>query len=356
MADKDRPDDAPQLELPSLGSMFRRKKKGAPAPASSGTDRPNAPTAEDFERLVQAPKEPVEAPVVEAPAAEAPAAEVAEVAESVPAEAPVEADEQVGEVVVPAEPVNEAEATAVIPVAEPELAPAVEPVVEPVAAAKPAVVEPVVETEPAAEPEVAQAPVVEAPAAEAAPQRGRFGKRKEPVAAAASAAAAAPALSSETSTAVDEEPTAALHADEVDADDESADDGWRFLSLPELSGPIAAAITGAVVGLLGVGLTYFGMAGCEAIKGTSSCGGSGIGVLILILIALVAVGSLLLTAWKITDPTSTSFLAVGLLAVICLLFLIEVLMSPAMIVVVPIITVVTFLASHWVTTNFVEDE
>src|SRR3546814_11677375 len=70
------------------------------------------------------------------------------------------------------------------------------------------------------------------------------------------------------------------------------------------------------------------------------------------MIILIALGSSLLGAWKVVDPTSTSFLAVGLLAVIALLFLIRVIFSPWMIVVIPLVAVVTYTASHWLTSLF----
>ena len=65
-------------------------------------------------------------------------------------------------------------------------------------------------------------------------------------------------------------------------------------------------------------------------------------------------GSYLLKAWRLPDPTSTSFLGVGLVAVFVLLFLLSSLDSIWMIVVVPVLTGVTYLISLWVTTAFVE--
>src|SRR3546814_13721799 len=102
-------------------------------------------------------------------------------------------------------------------------------------------------------------------------------------------------------------------------------------------------------------LTYGPLGGCEVIQGTSSCGSPGFFLLAAIMIILIALGSSLLGAWKVVDPTSTSFLAVGLLAVIALLFLIRVIFSPWMIVVIPLVAVVTYTASHWLTSLF-EDE
>lgn len=129
---------------------------------------------------------------------------------------------------------------------------------------------------------------------------------------------------------------------------------FRKLELPQLPGRQAAAATGLVVGLLGVGATYLSLRLCSVIKGTTSCGAPGLLLLLAILIALVVVGGALLRAFHVPDPVSTSFLAVGVLAVIALLFLIQVLLSWTMVIVIPVASVVTYLLSHWVTTAFIE--
>jgi hypothetical protein len=126
----------------------------------------------------------------------------------------------------------------------------------------------------------------------------------------------------------------------------------RSFTLPAVDGRVAAAITGVVVGLLAVGLTYLGLLGCEGLNGTQSCGGPGLFMLVLILALLVAAGTLLLKAWRIRDALSTSLLGVGLVTVICLLFLIGVLFSPWMFVVIPLVAGATFTLAHWVTATY----
>ncbi|GAB3854505.1 hypothetical protein GCM10028801_08740 [Nocardioides maradonensis] len=117
----------------------------------------------------------------------------------------------------------------------------------------------------------------------------------------------------------------------------------------------AAAVTGLVVGGAMVLLTWLSLRGCEAVRGTSSCGGGPGFVLLLITFVLcVYLGSALLKAFVIPDPGSSSFLAVGLVAVVSLLFLIKVITSWPMIVVIPILSVVAYLASVWVTETFVD--
>ena len=117
---------------------------------------------------------------------------------------------------------------------------------------------------------------------------------------------------------------------------------------------IAAIVTGLVVGLLGVGMAYVASRGCEIVRGVGSCGGIGLLALLAVLAIEVVLGAVLLKARRLTDPASTSFLGVGLVAVFVLLFLLSSLDSIWMIVVIPVLTAVTFLISLWVTTTFVE--
>jgi hypothetical protein len=125
-------------------------------------------------------------------------------------------------------------------------------------------------------------------------------------------------------------------------------------SLPAITGWVAAAVTGVVIGLLLVGMTAGSLQACESVRGTSTCGGSGVLILTLILAVLVALGGLLLRIFGVPDPGSTSFLALGMVAVISLLFLLDVLLSWWMLLVIPAISVAMYLLAYWVTTAFVE--
>jgi hypothetical protein len=125
-------------------------------------------------------------------------------------------------------------------------------------------------------------------------------------------------------------------------------------NLPPLSGYVAAAVTGVVIGLMMVALTAGSLETCEVVRGTSSCGGAGIWFLIAILVAMILLGGSLLRLFGVPDPGSSSFLAVGLVAVIALLFLIEVILSWWMVLVIPAVSAATYVLSHWVTTAFVE--
>lgn len=124
----------------------------------------------------------------------------------------------------------------------------------------------------------------------------------------------------------------------------------RGLRLPALGGYAASVTSGVLVGVLTVGLTWAGFRLCEVVQGTSSCGKPGILLLLAILLAMVLLGKTLLRAWSVPEPGSTSFLAVGLLAVMILLFLVGTIFSWWMIIAVPAIAAGTFALAHWVTT------
>ncbi|MBD8870967.1 hypothetical protein [Nocardioides donggukensis] len=281
--DQDR--DQPSLELPSLGSMLRRRKS-PPEPAAE-------PEPVDVEQPTVAEATPTEEPTLAGGTEEPTAVDQPAVSESTEPREPVAADAVA--------PVGAREAEAPASAPAPEESAAVDP--------------------PAAQP---SAPA--APAAQATDQTGRDDELADGDAA----------------------------QDEGTAETSGAGTGFALPSLPPLAARVAAPVTGVVVGLLAVGATYLALAGCELARGTSSCGGPGLFLLLAIMTALILVGGALLRAWDVPDPGSTSFLAVGLLAVVVLLLLLDAVFSPWMLLVVPLVTAAAFAASHWVTTAFVE--
>jgi hypothetical protein len=125
---------------------------------------------------------------------------------------------------------------------------------------------------------------------------------------------------------------------------------------PVLSAGAASLLVGAVVGAVGTGLTWAALQGCEALRGTDSCGGPGLLVLVAILALMVIAGALLLKALRVTEPNATSFLGVGLMTVIVLVTLMESLFSAWMFLAVPVLTALSYLAAQWVSTRFVDTE
>lgn len=129
------------------------------------------------------------------------------------------------------------------------------------------------------------------------------------------------------------------------------------LPLPALSGIPAAALTGLVVGGLAVLLTWLSTTACDAVRGTSSCGGGpGFLILVAVLVVLAYAGALLLGAFGVPAAGSTSVLAVGITAVLVMLFLLDSIDDGWMVIAVPVVAVIAYVGSWWVTNAVVENE
>ena len=128
----------------------------------------------------------------------------------------------------------------------------------------------------------------------------------------------------------------------------------RDFTLPALPALQAALAVGALIGLLAVLLTFASLKLCELVRGTDSCGGPGLLLLVATLVMLTYVGGWLLRGFGIDDPGSTSFLAVGLLAVLAMLFFLDVIYNWWMVIVIPLVAMATYALSWWVTTRFVD--
>jgi hypothetical protein len=121
-----------------------------------------------------------------------------------------------------------------------------------------------------------------------------------------------------------------------------------------LPGPIAAIVTGAVVGLVLVGLTAASLHLCSVLRGTSSCGKPGVLLLLLITVVVIVLGSLLLRLTGVAPTASTSVLGIALLDVLILIALLPVLDEWWVVITVPVVAMVCYLAAWWLTTTYVE--
>lgn len=128
----------------------------------------------------------------------------------------------------------------------------------------------------------------------------------------------------------------------------------REFALPAIGGMAASILTGLLVGLLTVGLTWASLRLCEVVQGTPSCGNAGFFLLLAIMVTMVLVGQVLLRAFRVTDPGSTSFLGMGLMTVVALVFLVDLLFLWWMVLVIPAVAMASYALAHWVTTSLVE--
>ena len=162
------------------------------------------------------------------------------------------------------------------------------------------------------------------------------------------------------STRPDEPPTAVVPIVEPEADEAPAEPagpkrrGSRQLPTIALSGIPAAAVTGVVIGGLAVLLAWLATSACDVVRGTSSCGGGpGLLILVVVLVALAYAGGALLRVFGAPDAGSTSILAVGIMAVLVLVFLLGSIDEWWMAIAIPVAAVIAFCASWWVTSAVV---
>ena len=376
----------PNLELPSLLGFGRKRKRKGRAEPTEATEAPEAPqtpvpapdtAASGSEPPVDTPAVVAQAPVTEEP--------VARRLPPVPPPArrpPPVPPPPAAPAAPPAAPVSATEETRVLPAARVEPPPAEPTRVEP-APAEPAPVEPAVSSavEPptTSEAEELQRPVEPPPPMPAVETETPASGPVEPLTTpdpvhpgAVGGTAGTPA----TAAVAPREVPVAAHADGpvggatavqggqpaqvVVLHDEAADDvdpaprQRRSFRLPAVDSRLAVALTGLVVGLLSVVLSWTTLRGCEVVRGVGSCGGIGLFALLAIVAIEIVLGAVMLRLWGITDPTGTSFLGVGLVAVVALLFFLSSLESSWMLLVIPLLSAVAFLVSWWVTTSFVE--
>lgn len=131
----------------------------------------------------------------------------------------------------------------------------------------------------------------------------------------------------------------------------------RARPAPPVTGLPAALLTGLLVGVLAVAFAWLAGLGCDAVRGTSSCGGAvGLPLLLAGVVLLAWVGALLLRFCGVADAGSTSILAVGVLAVLVMLFLLDTLDEAWVLVAVPALAVAGYGLSWWVTASVVGDD
>lgn len=101
--------------------------------------------------------------------------------------------------------------------------------------------------------------------------------------------------------------------------------------------------------------TAGGARGCEELRGTSSCGGGpGFPLLALIVAVAVVLGAVVLRRAGVRSAGSISFLSVAMVAVVSVLFLLDVIDQASGAVAVGLLTVASYLLAHWVTVRYID--
>jgi hypothetical protein len=74
----------------------------------------------------------------------------------------------------------------------------------------------------------------------------------------------------------------------------------------------------------------------------------------VILVLMVLLGGVLLRLWDLTEPRSTSFLAVGVLCVVLMVTALQELLNGWMFFVVPVLAAAAYALAHVVTSTYVD--
>jgi hypothetical protein len=132
----------------------------------------------------------------------------------------------------------------------------------------------------------------------------------------------------------------------MDDEDEvtTADD--RRLTVPPLPPLLVLAVVGLLAGFVTIGMVWLSERGCERFRDTSNCGAWGFPLLVLTVIVAVVLGALALSRLGLPHPRLVAFLGVGFMLLVVLAFLTENLFTTWTLVVVPVLTAVTFLLAH----------
>ena len=122
-----------------------------------------------------------------------------------------------------------------------------------------------------------------------------------------------------------------------------------------LSEVFIAGASGALAGLTAAGLYYLAGLGCSWLRGPGGCGGIGLLSTIVLLLASGFVGATPLWLLRQRDPFATSYLGIGLMAVVVMLTVMRQLDSVWMIAIIPTLTAVCYMVSWWLTSIIVRE-
>lgn len=126
-----------------------------------------------------------------------------------------------------------------------------------------------------------------------------------------------------------------------DADDEPS----RY-DAPPLPPPLILAVVGLLAGFVVVGLVWLSERGCDQVRDSPNCGPAGFPLLILAVAITVVLAAFTLTRLGMPNPKLVAFLGVGFMLLVVLAFLSDDLFSTWTLVVVPVLSAVTFLIAH----------
>ena len=142
-----------------------------------------------------------------------------------------------------------------------------------------------------------------------------------------------------------------------DADDEvtrplpeETDDGdqqpTRRFDVPPVPPLLILAVVGVLAGFVTIGMVWLSERGCERFRDTSNCGAWGFPLLVLTVVVAIVLGATALSRLAMPHPRLVAFLGVAFMLLVVLGFLADNLFSSWTLLVVPVLTAMTFLLAH----------
>ena len=132
-----------------------------------------------------------------------------------------------------------------------------------------------------------------------------------------------------------------------EADEEAAEeaDPGRF-DAPPLPPLLILAVVGLLAGFVTIGCIWLSEQGCSRVRDTPNCGAMGFPLLILTVIVTIVLAAVALTRLAMPHPRLVAFLGVMFMLLVVLAFLTDHLSSTWSLLVVPVLSAVTFLVAH----------
>jgi hypothetical protein len=133
--------------------------------------------------------------------------------------------------------------------------------------------------------------------------------------------------------------------EEADAEAEEEADEGRF-DAPPLPPLLVLAVVGLLAGFVTIAMIWLSEQGCNRVRDTPNCGAVGFPLLVLTVVVTIVLAALALTKLAMPHPRLVAFLGVMFMLLIVLAFLTDHLSSTWSLLVVPVLSAVTFLAAH----------
>ncbi|QNE20232.1 hypothetical protein F1D05_22870 [Kribbella qitaiheensis] len=133
--------------------------------------------------------------------------------------------------------------------------------------------------------------------------------------------------------------------EEADAEAEEEADPGRF-DAPPLPPLLILAVVGLLAGFVTIACIWLSEQGCNRVRDTPNCGAMGFPLLIVTVVVTIVLAALALTRLAMPHPRLVAFLGVMFMLLVVLAFLTDHLSSTWSLLVVPVLSAVTFLVAH----------